>query len=69
MRQNSQQANQHKAMAIMDVNQQAVIEVLQRHRATLLVHGHTHQPAIHPVPKSLRQLNAPYSVLGTMKDG
>ena len=51
MRQGSQQANQHKAMAVMDVNQQAVIEVLQRHQATLLVHGHTHQPAIHSVPE------------------
>ncbi|KMV73788.1 UDP-2,3-diacylglucosamine diphosphatase [Rosenbergiella epipactidis] len=51
MRQSSQQANQHKTMAVMDVNPQAVIEVLQRHQATLLVHGHTHQPAIHPVPE------------------
>ncbi|MBT0724720.1 UDP-2,3-diacylglucosamine diphosphatase [Rosenbergiella sp. S61] len=49
MRQSSQHANQHKTMAVMDVNQHAVIEVLNRHQATLLVHGHTHQPAIHSV--------------------
>ncbi|WP_241576276.1 UDP-2,3-diacylglucosamine diphosphatase [Rosenbergiella collisarenosi] len=49
MRRSSQAANQNKDMKVMDVNQDAVTEVLTRHQATLLVHGHTHQPAIHPV--------------------
>ncbi|OAT76080.1 UDP-2,3-diacylglucosamine diphosphatase [Mangrovibacter phragmitis] len=47
MRANSQQANQHKSLAIMDVNPQAVQEAFTRHQAQWLVHGHTHRPAIH----------------------
>jgi UDP-2,3-diacylglucosamine hydrolase len=33
--------------SIMDVNGQAVVAALQRHGARLMVHGHTHRPAIH----------------------
>lgn len=33
--------------AIMDVNAQAVAEAMQHARATRLIHGHTHRPAIH----------------------
>ncbi|MBT0728486.1 UDP-2,3-diacylglucosamine diphosphatase [Rosenbergiella australiborealis] len=62
MRQRSQSAHQHKAMAVMDVNPQAVIEVFERHNATFLVHGHTHQPAIHSV-KAV-SLQAQRAVLG-----
>jgi UDP-2,3-diacylglucosamine hydrolase len=35
---------------IMDVNPQAVIRAFQRYGADYLVHGHTHRPAVHPVP-------------------
>ena len=31
----------------MDVNQQAVIETLGQYGANILIHGHTHRPAIH----------------------
>lgn len=34
---------------IMDVNPQAVVQALQRHQADVLVHGHTHRPAVHSV--------------------
>jgi UDP-2,3-diacylglucosamine hydrolase len=34
---------------IMDVNPQAVIEALRAHGADVLVHGHTHRPAVHSV--------------------
>ena len=34
---------------IMDVNPDAVIEALRSRRAEVLVHGHTHRPAVHPV--------------------
>ncbi|QCR36834.1 UDP-2,3-diacylglucosamine diphosphatase [Nissabacter sp. SGAir0207] len=47
MRADSQQANQSKSMAIMDVNPQAVAAVMQRHQVNWLIHGHTHRPAIH----------------------
>jgi UDP-2,3-diacylglucosamine hydrolase len=46
------ESDQHKSqtpMAIMDVNADAVIRVMARHHATLLIHGHTHRPAHHPL--------------------
>lgn len=36
-----------KAQDIMDVNQQTVIKVMQKHNVLRLIHGHTHRPAIH----------------------
>jgi UDP-2,3-diacylglucosamine hydrolase len=34
---------------IMDVNPDAVVEALRSQRADVLVHGHTHRPAVHSV--------------------
>lgn len=36
-----------KPAMLMDVNQQAVAATMQRHGVSLLIHGHTHRPAIH----------------------
>jgi UDP-2,3-diacylglucosamine hydrolase len=36
-----------KASAIMDVTQSAVDEVMRLHGVKLLIHGHTHRPAVH----------------------
>lgn len=47
MRAGSRAANSSKSLAIMDVNQQAVIEAMEKHRVQWLIHGHTHRPAIH----------------------
>ena len=47
LRNDSKQANQTKSQQIMDVNQQAVEAVMERYQASLLIHGHTHRPAIH----------------------
>ncbi len=47
MRNDSSKANQSKSMEIMDVNPQAVEQAMQRHEASLLIHGHTHRPEIH----------------------
>jgi UDP-2,3-diacylglucosamine hydrolase len=33
--------------AMMDVTQAAVVQQMQAHRVTQLIHGHTHRPAIH----------------------
>jgi UDP-2,3-diacylglucosamine hydrolase len=33
--------------ALMDVNQDAVREVMRRHGCLRLIHGHTHRPAVH----------------------
>jgi UDP-2,3-diacylglucosamine hydrolase len=37
------------ADAIMDVSPAAVTELMRATRAEVLVHGHTHRPAVHPV--------------------
>ncbi|MDL4915374.1 MAG: UDP-2,3-diacylglucosamine diphosphatase [Enterobacterales bacterium endosymbiont of Blomia tropicalis] len=47
MRADSKQANQHKSVSIMDVNQQAVEATMLRQQVRMLIHGHTHRPAIH----------------------
>ncbi|MDM9617173.1 UDP-2,3-diacylglucosamine diphosphatase [Kosakonia cowanii] len=47
MRADSRAANSSKSLAIMDVNQQAVIEAMEKHRVQWLIHGHTHRPAVH----------------------
>ncbi len=43
----SQDANQQKSQEIMDVNQQAVVELMLQHNVTRLIHGHTHRPKHH----------------------
>lgn len=37
----------NKTFEIMDVNQQAVEQIISAHQVTILIHGHTHRPAIH----------------------
>ena len=40
-------ANASKPPAIMDVNSVAVADAFRRHGVQLLIHGHTHRPAVH----------------------
>lgn len=47
IRQKSEAAKRDKAEEIMDVNAEAVAEVLRQHGYPLLIHGHTHRPAHH----------------------
>ncbi|HGK7504568.1 UDP-2,3-diacylglucosamine diphosphatase [Kluyvera cryocrescens] len=47
MRNDSKAANSSKSMEIMDVNPQAVVAVMEKHRVQWLIHGHTHRPDIH----------------------
>ncbi|WP_417642033.1 UDP-2,3-diacylglucosamine diphosphatase [Enterobacter kobei] len=47
MRADSTSANRNKSQAIMDVNPQAVVNVLEKHQVQHLIHGHTHRPDIH----------------------
>ena len=62
MRADSKQANQHKSQTIMDVNQEAVTATLLRQQVRLLIHGHTHRPAIHQL--TLQGETAQRAVLG-----
>lgn len=47
MRADSKAANSHKSMEIMDVNSQAVVDVMEKHHVQWLIHGHTHRPDVH----------------------
>jgi UDP-2,3-diacylglucosamine hydrolase len=47
LRARSSAANATKPAAIMDVNPAAVAACMARHGVGLLIHGHTHRPAIH----------------------
>lgn len=51
-----------KTIAIMDVNQQAVAQVMSDHEVSIMIHGHTHRPAIHDLQVSGQ--NAHRIVLG-----
>lgn len=46
-RQKSAETKQTKAYEIMDVNQHTVEQVLEN--SDILIHGHTHRPAIHEI--------------------
>jgi UDP-2,3-diacylglucosamine hydrolase len=50
MRQRSIANKQNKPEAIMDVNPGAVQAALADHEARLMIHGHTHRPALHGEP-------------------
>jgi UDP-2,3-diacylglucosamine hydrolase len=47
LRMQSEAQKRSKDMAIMDVNCDAVNELLRQHRYPRLIHGHTHRPAKH----------------------
>ena len=47
LRRQSRRETSNKPAEIMDVNQQAVEQVMLKHNVTRLIHGHTHRPAIH----------------------
>ncbi len=47
LREKSKEATSKKEAYIMDVNAQAVEQVMKEHQVQLLIHGHTHRPAIH----------------------
>lgn len=51
-RQKSQAAQQQKTYEIMDVNSTAVQQALAN--CDILIHGHTHRPAIHPFEQKFR---------------
>lgn len=47
IRTNTLRANLWKTATIMDLNTQAVMTLLAHTGATVIIHGHTHRPAIH----------------------
>ncbi|ROQ20015.1 UDP-2,3-diacylglucosamine diphosphatase [Marinimicrobium koreense] len=49
MRSQSQSMNSNKAQDIMDVTPREVEKAMRKERTDLLIHGHTHRPARHPL--------------------
>lgn len=49
LRKASQKSNATKAMHIMDVSEESVIQALEENHAELLIHGHTHRQASHTI--------------------
>ena len=47
MREGSRDAQRDKAMAIMDVNPDAIARLFADHQVNLMIHGHTHRPKLH----------------------
>lgn len=47
LRQRSKASNQMKRSEIMDVNEEAVEQLMAQHHVQTLIHGHTHRPALH----------------------
>lgn len=43
----SDSGNAIKDEAIMDVNQDAVVQAMNTHKVAHMIHGHTHRPAVH----------------------
>lgn len=62
LRNESRTRNANKADNIMDVNADAVRELLHEKQAVALIHGHTHRPAVHAI--DLGDRNATRYVLG-----
>ncbi len=68
VRQQSMEANSNKASDIMDVTQEEVINLLEKLQVNLMIHGHTHRPAVHTIrlQKPINgQLEAQRLVLGS----
>lgn len=49
LRLRSEQEKSNKSAEIMDVNPDAMNTLLREHQPDLLIHGHTHRPAIHSI--------------------
>ncbi|CAN7423712.1 UDP-2,3-diacylglucosamine diphosphatase [Pseudoduganella sp. LjRoot289] len=49
LRDNSRKAHGEKSYEIMDVTPQAIADVFEQTGADVMIHGHTHRPALHTV--------------------
>lgn len=65
LRMQSQQANALKSNDIMDVNVDAVAQVMLKHHVHTLIHGHTHRPMTHHPATGQRWVLGDWQVSGT----
>jgi UDP-2,3-diacylglucosamine hydrolase len=52
LRADSKAATYDKPVEIMDVNRETVDSYFQQHEAEIIIHGHTHRPAVHRYTES-----------------
>jgi len=65
LREKSQSANATKASDIMDVTPSEVVKALSDHNVDIMIHGHTHRPAVHSlISDNEQQTKAKRYVLG-----
>ena len=65
LRQASRETQANCAEAISDAVESEIQQWLQRFSATLLIHGHTHRPAVHLHPFGLRCVTSDWGMSGT----
>lgn len=63
----SEKCNKNREFSILDVTPKAVIKLMEQHHAALLIHGHTHRPAVHSL--QIHDQAAHRIVLGSWHDG
>lgn len=56
LRADSADAMTQKSFEIMDVNPQAVQDCFKANRASIIIHGHTHRPAVHQYNSDLSRI-------------
>ena len=56
MREGSRDAQREKTMAIMDVNAGEIERLFAQHAVSLMIHGHTHRPAVHRSAAGVRHV-------------
>jgi len=65
IRQASRETQANLAASISDAVESEIQKWLQRFSATLLIHGHTHRPAVHSHPFGLRCVTSDWGMSGT----
>ena len=63
LRKRSAERNSNKPENIMDVNDDYVLEIIEREKIDILIHGHTHRPAVHKLSNGSTR-----AVLGSWED-
>ena len=56
LRQQSRSSNANKADNIMDVNAAEVDKVMLEHKVRVMIHGHTHRPAVHTLASGKKRI-------------
>ncbi|MFZ6773602.1 UDP-2,3-diacylglucosamine diphosphatase [Undibacterium sp. SXout7W] len=54
LRKNSQMEQKNKSAEIMDVNESAIADLFSTSATKLMIHGHTHRPAMHQAGETIR---------------